>query len=102
MRRATVKPLAREVDEKRVDRLLRDLVEFRELADVDPPHGGRDQRHDLGADEPVMHHDIGRLHHAQRLDRQKIGIARTGANQEDVAWNLPVGMIFHGVSVRLA
>ena len=36
--RATARPCARQIDQQGIDRVLRHLVIFRQLADVDPPH----------------------------------------------------------------
>ncbi len=76
-------------------------MEFRQLADVDTPHALRNQRHDLGAHQPVMHHDIRVPKRAQRLDRQKVGIARPRPDEADLAGKEPVGLVLHGMSVRL-
>jgi hypothetical protein len=87
-------PLTRQVHQQSIDRLLRDLVEFRQLADIDPPHALGHQRHDLGADQPVMHHHIRRLDQSQGLQGQQFGIAGTGTDQVDMSEQGTV--VFHG------
>jgi len=39
----------------------------------------------LVADQPVVKHNVGLLHQAKRAEGQKVGIARPGANQVDLA-----------------
>ena len=61
--------------------VLGDRVKARRLAHGDTPDMGGNKRHDLVRDQPVMDHDIGRLHQAQRAQRQQLGVARPGADQ---------------------
>ena len=76
---------ARRFDQQCVGRVLSDAG----LADAAPHRhprriAPRTIEH-LGRHQIVVEHDIGILQRAQRLDRQKIGIARPGANQRDEA-----------------
>ncbi len=77
--------LLREFDEERADLLLRQFMIVRLLADVDafglPPH----EAHQGFVGEPVVEHDIGLLHQAKRAESKEVGIARTRADQIDLA-----------------
>ena len=67
--------------EKRVDLRLAHEVAVALLAGIDALGPRSRQRQDALADETVMDHDVGPLEQAQRLDRQELGIARTGAHE---------------------
>ena len=50
------------------------------LADVDAARAGAGHLEHLGRHQPVVHDDVGRLQPLQRLERQKLRVAGTGAH----------------------
>ncbi|GGE15565.1 hypothetical protein GCM10011529_22450 [Polymorphobacter glacialis] len=49
------------------------------------PYAGRDQRHDIAADKPVMDDDIGQGEGARGANGQQVGSAGAGADEDDPA-----------------
>ena len=94
--------LAGQVDQEGVDRLLRNLVEFRQLADVDPAHVRGHQRHDLGRDQAVMHDHIGGLDQPQCLQRQQFRITGACTDKVDRTRKERAAVVFHGSRVPMA
>ena len=75
---------AAELDEQLVDQLLRHRCAGT-LADVDQLGVGSGEREHAGADERVVHDDVGCLQPAQPADGQQLRVARAGADQRDHA-----------------
>ena len=77
--------LSGEADQHLTDLALRRGVISRTFADIDALRLPRYEFEDRGIDEPVIEHDVGLLHQAQRAERQEIGIAGAGAHEIDLA-----------------
>ena len=77
--------LSGEADQHLADLALRRGVVSRTFADIDALRLPRYEVEDRGIDEPVIEHDVGLLHQAQRAERQEIGIAGAGAHEIDLA-----------------
>ena len=77
--------LSGEADQHLADLALRRGVISRAFADIDALRLPRYEVEDRGIDEPVIEHDVGLLHQAQRAERQEIGIAGAGAHEIDLA-----------------
>ena len=54
-----------------------------DLADVDAQRLGRDEFQDTRADQSVVHHDVGAREHLGGAQRQQVGVARSGPDEED-------------------
>src|SRR6185312_4155733 len=67
-------------DHQAIDCVLRDCRTASPLADEESPRPRRELQR-LRIDQSVVEHQIGRLEPLDRLQCQKVGIARTGADE---------------------
>ena len=74
--------LARRFDKLRVDAVLPDTGLAAPLADEYPLGIAPSAVENLGRDQLVVEHDVGALQRLQRAQRQQVGIARAGADEE--------------------
>jgi len=77
--------------EERVDCLLRLGVMASLFADEDDTRVRRHELEQAGVDEAVVHDDVGAPYQAAATDREKPGVARTGADERDAASGLHAG-----------
>ncbi len=75
-----VAPALAELNQQFVDQLLRDGGP-RSLADVDQLGTLSCKRENSGANERIVHDDVGGLQPTQPADRQQVGVARPGADE---------------------
>jgi len=77
--------LARQPHQQVADLLLRQRVVGAPLADIDALGLAPREVDDAGVDQPVVEHDVGLLHQPERAEGQQVGVARSGADEIDLA-----------------
>ena len=83
------------LDQQRGDFLLGDVVRPGGLAHIDQHGLGSCQGQDGRTDQAIMHHHIGGLQQAQRLERQQVRIARASTHQSHMARGRCGSMVQH-------
>jgi len=79
------KSAMRVIDHLNADRILRDRGGAGAFTDEMQLRAGSCQRQHSGIDQGIVNNDVGLQQRGERIERQQSGVARSGANQPDLA-----------------
>ncbi|OQA09241.1 MAG: hypothetical protein BWY66_00649 [bacterium ADurb.Bin374] len=83
------------IDEKAVDRVLRQRVIARSLADIDEFGAGLGHAEEGGSAELVVNDDVGGAHDLQAANGDQARIAWAGADKKDFAARIALRILLH-------